>query len=408
MKILLANKYFYIKGGAETYLFSIADMLKRKGHKINYFSMHHKNNFDSPDNKYFVRQWNNHDLSFSNILAASSQLLYSFEAKNKIRRLLADYQPDIVHLNNIYHQLSPSIIHAVKNYGVPMVMTIHDLKLVCAVYALYTRGRICEACKNGRYFNCAINTCVKGSILKSCLGTLEMYLHHSFLKIYNHIDIFIAPSLFIKNKILELGFKGEIVYLPNFVNLEQFIPDYQWKQRSVIYFGRLVGNKGVLSLINAVKTIDGIELKIIGQGPLKKYIQEKIRTENISNVRLLGFKTGQDLHTEIKNSMFVIVPSQLYENNPLSVIEAFSLGKPVIGSDIGGIPELVQNNRTGFTFNPESEEDLRDKIITLSKDPEMIVKMGTNARKLIEKKLNAGTYYKSLKKIYQRVLGVCD
>lgn len=408
MNILLSNKYFFVKGGAETYLFSLADILEKKGHQIKYFSMHHHKNRQSPDEKYFVSHWDNTDLTLSNIISASAQLLYSLEAKKKISRLLSDFRPDVVHLNNIYHQLSPSIIHSIKKSGVPMVMTLHDFKMVCPVYSLYVNGHICEACKHGRYYNCAINKCVKASAAKSYLGALEMYLHHSLLGIYDLVDIFISPSRFLKNKMLEFGFKGDIVHLPNFVSLEQFIPSYQWESRSVTFFGRLVKNKGILTLIDAVKTIENIELKVIGDGPLHNFIVDKIQTENIKNVKLLGFKNGADLHNEIRDSMFVVVPSEWYENNPLSVIESFALGKPVIGTDIGGIPELVQHNKTGLTFALGDTEDLREKIVALANAPDQIVEMGTNARRFVEDKLDAETYYNGLEKIYRRVMGNPD
>lgn len=404
MRVLLANKFFYNKGGAETYFFSLADLLEKHGHQVDFFSMHHSKNFTTPYQKYFVKYWNNQNHSLSNIASASMRLLYSFEAKRKINDLLSDCRPDIVHLNNIYHQLSPSILHSIKNFGIPTVMTIHDLKLICAAYSMFVNDQICESCKYGRYYSCAIKKCVKDSGLKSLLGALEMYLHHTILNIYGLIDIFISPSRFIKNKLIECGYKGNIVHLPNFVLLDQFIPDYRWKRPSTVYFGRLERNKGLTTLVDAVKSIDGIELRIIGDGPLKHYLLSKIHDENITNVRLLGFQTGSNLHNEIRNSMFAVVPSELYENNPLAVIEAFALGKPVIGSNIGGIPELVLDHKTGFTFEPGNAEDLRIKIHTLKNNPDLIVEMGINARKFVENHLNAECYYQKLKNIYHSIL----
>jgi glycosyltransferase involved in cell wall biosynthesis len=408
MRVLLANKYFFNKGGAETYLFSVANLLKKHGHQVDFFSMQHSKNFSTPSQKYFVKYWDNQNHSLLNIIAASTRLLYSYEAKQKINQLLKDCQPDIVHLNNIYHQLSPSIIHTLKKARIPMVMTIHDLKLVCPAYSMFVNEEVCESCKNKRFYFCTVKKCVKNSRLKSLLGTLEMYLHHSFLHIYNLINIFISPSQFIKNKLIECGFKGNIVHLPNFVLLDQFIPDYRWKQPSIVYFGRLMRDKGLITLVDAVKSIDNIELKIIGDGPLKNYLIRKIQDENIHNVRLLGYLNGDDLHNEIRDSMFTVVPSELYENNPLAVIEAFALGKPVIGSNIGGIPELVLDNKTGFTFEPGNAEDLRLKIHTLKNNPDLIVQMGINARKFVENNLSAETYYHKLESIYHRVLRSCS
>lgn len=404
MRVLLANKYFFNKGGAETYLFSVANLLKKHGHQVDFFSMQHSKNFSTPSQKYFVKYWDNKNHSLSNIISASMRLLYSFEAKKKIQQLLIDFQPDIVHLNNIYHQLSPSIIHAVKKNRIPIVMTIHDLKLVCPNYAMFVNNHICESCKNNRFYFCTVNKCIKDSRLKSLLGTIEMYLHHSFFHIYNLIDIFISPSQFIKNKLLKCGFKGNIIYLPNFVSQDQFTPDYHSKQSSFVYFGRLKRNKGLVTLVDAAKSIDNIELKIIGNGPLKDYLLRKIQNENIHNVRLLGYRSGDDLHNEIRDSIFTVVPSELYENNPLAVIEAFALGKPVIGAKIGGIPELVHDNKTGFTFQPGDAEDLKLKIEALKNNPELVVQMGINARKFVESNLTAETYYNKLESIYHSAI----
>ena len=404
MRVLLANKFFFNKGGAEKYFFSLADLLKEHAHHVDFFSMHHPKNISTPYKKYFVKYWNNQNHSLSNVFSASIRLLYSFEARQKIEKLIKDSQPDIVHLNNIYHQLSPSMLHSIKECGIPMVMTVHDLKLVCAAYSMFVNNKICESCKNRKYYSCAVKKCVKGSRLKSILGTLEMYLHHTVMKIYELIDIFISPSQFLKNKLVECGFKGKIIHLPNFVLLDQFIPEYRWKKPTIVYFGRLMRNKGLSTLVDAVKSIDDIELKIIGEGPLKRYLFEKIDNENITNVRFLGFQNRAELHNEIRHSMFTVLPSELYENNPLAVIESFALGKPVIGSNIGGIPELVFDNETGITFEPGNVEDLELKIRSLKDNPDLIVEMGIGARRFVENHLNADAYYHKLESIYHSIL----
>lgn len=404
MRVLLINKYFFRKGGAETYFFSLADLLKKRGHQVDFFSMRHVKNHDTPYDRYFVEYWNNKDHSLANITKASGRLLYSVEARKKIQQLLSNHRPDLVHLNNIYHQISPSILHTIQKHRIPSVMTIHDLKMVCAVYAMYNSGKICEACKDGKYYHCFLNQCVKNSRLKSLLGSMEMYLHHWLLNIYSLIDIFISPSQFIKNKLLESGFKGTIEYLPNFIELEGFEPQYKWENASIVYCGRLIRNKGVMTLVDAVKFLDDIVLNIIGDGPLRPWIEEKIKKEHINNIQLLGFQSGKNLHTHIKRAMFTVVPSELYENNPLAIIESFSLGKPVIGSRIGGIPELVIDNFNGLTFAPKDASDLRHKIKWLKSNPELIVQMGINARKYVEQNLNAEKYYKRIESLYKGVV----
>lgn len=402
MKILLVNKYFYKRGGAETYFFETARLLRQNGHAVEIFSMKHPRNLESVFQQFFVSYIDYDDHSLSNIIKASSRLLYSVEAKRKIEKLL-NRKPDIVHLNNIYHQISPSIISTIKKFQVPVIMTLHDFKMVCSSYAMLANNRICEACKHGKYYNCFLAKCFKNSRLKSLLGTIEMFLHHKVLKIYDQVDIFISPSKFVKHKLAEMGFKGKIIYLPNFVNIKQFQPQYSWKEEAIVYFGRLQKDKGLITLIDAVKGIDGIKLKIIGEGPIKNELYDKIKMQNIHNVQMLGYMTGEELRHSIRKAMFVVLSSELYENNPLSVLESFALGKPVVGSRIGGIPELVKDNKTGLTFEAGNSLDLRNKIKYLIGNPHLIQEMGKNARRFVESHLNAERYYSSLIDIYDSV-----
>lgn len=401
MKILLVNKFLYPKGGADISFFETAKLLENQGHKVIFFSMRHPNNLSSPYSEYFVSKVDfNESGSTLAKIKAMGRIFYSFEAKRKIERLIEDEQPDIVHLNNIYHQISPSILDIFAKYKMPTVMTLHDYKLICPAYLMLARGKICEKCKEKKYYWCFLKKCTKNSYLKSLLNTLEMYLHHKILHIYDLIDIFISPSMFLKGKLKEMGFQKEIVYIPNFTDTKDYLPGHNSNEKTICYFGRLSREKGLFTLIDAVKGLDAI-LKIIGEGPLEESLELKVESEKVDNVEFLGYKKGEGLKEEIRKSMFVVLPSECYENNPRTVIEAFALGKPVIGSRIGGIPELVQDEKTGFTFEPGNAEDLRDKTKYLMSYPEKISEMGRNARKFVEKELNPEKHYKQLMKVYR-------
>ncbi|MCA9409488.1 MAG: glycosyltransferase, partial [Candidatus Omnitrophica bacterium] len=245
MKILLINKYFYIKGGAENSFFQMAKLLEKKGHEVVFFAMESPRNFESPYSRYFISHVDYDNHSLPNILKCSGRMLYSWEARRGLEELIAQEKPDIAHLNNIYHQISPSIIHSLKKYRVPMVMSLRDYKLVCASYSMVHQGVVCEACKDGRYYHAFSKKCVKGSLMKSLLNTSEMYLHHKMLNIYDDVDMFISPSRFLKSKVNEMGFKKEIKHLFNFVNLDEFNPEFHWSQRTAVFFGRLSHEKGV-------------------------------------------------------------------------------------------------------------------------------------------------------------------
>lgn len=401
MKILLANKYFYIKGGAENSFFKTAELLEKKGHGISYFSMEHPNNFPTPYSEFFISNVDYEKKGLGNKIDVSLKLLYSLEAREKIESLLSKEKPDVAHLNVIYHQISPSIIHSLKKYKIPIVMSLRDYKLACASYTMMARGSACEACKNGRYFQCFLRKCVKGSWDKSLLNTFEMYLHHSMLKLYDKIDIFISPSRFLKKKMGEMGFKGRIAYLPNFVNLDDFCPDYSWEGKSIIYFGRLSGEKGLFTLFEALKDLPKIKLKIVGEGPISEGLKSLAERKNMNNVKFYGYLNGARLQEEVRKSMFVVLPSEWYENNPRSIIEGFALGKPAVGARIGGIPELVIDDLTGLTFESGNPEDLKEKILSLANNPQNVMRFGKNAREFAEKNLNQEIHYQKLMNIYK-------
>jgi glycosyltransferase involved in cell wall biosynthesis len=367
--------------------------------------MQDERNDPSEYERYFVSNVDYEKPGLKNKIDAAIKLLYSFEAKNKIEQLIKREKPDIAHLNNIYHQISPSILHVLKKFHVPVVMTLRDYKLVCAPYNMLTHGKICEACKGGKYYHCFLKGCVKGSKAKSLLNTIEMYLHHKILSIYNMVDIFISPSRFLKNKVGEMGAKGKFVYLPNFVRVDELQPQYTWNENSIVYFGRLSEEKGLLTLVKAMKDIPEISLKIIGEGPLREHLESGIVKNGIGNIRFLGYKSGEELNAEIRNSMFVVLPSEWYENNPRTIIEGFALGKPAVGSRIGGIPELVRDDETGFTFQAGDPEDLKKKILLLVNNPEKILLMGKRARSFVEQELNPEKHYEKLMEIYKQV---CD
>lgn len=404
MKFLFCNKFFWLKGGAEVSFFETAKLLESKGHKVVFFSMKHSGNFPSPYEKYFVSKVDYEGGgSICSKIKAAGRLLYSFEAKAKIEKLIKEERPDIVHLNNIHHQISPSILHTFKKWNLPVVMTLRDYKIVCPTYSMLANGKPCEKCKGGKYYWCLINKCTKNSYAKSLVNVVEMYLHHKILHIYDLIDVFISPSKFLKEKLEEMGFKKKVAYLPNFIDAEDYELEYKYTQKTICYFGRLSKEKGLFTLLDAMKGID-VKLKIIGDGSLKECLRLKVKSENSDNVYFLGYKVREELKNEIKNSMVVVFPSECYENNPRTVLESFALGKPVVGARIGGIPELVKDNETGLTFEPGNTKDLRDKIEILLAKPDKIVEMGKNARKFVEENFKPEKHYEQLMEIYKMAM----
>jgi len=410
------SRFHYPYGGTEALMQSTTRLLESHGHKVIFFSMQHPDKLWSEYSDYFVpyQDLNNCDGLIKQIVA-TARILYSWDNRKRLAHLLNRYPIDISHLHSIYYHISPSILHELKKRRIPMVMTLHDYKMVCASYSMLSNGKPCEACRGGKYFKAIKHRCLRSSITKSALAALEMYLHHKILDIYNNVSIFISPSMFLKNKLMEMGFNKEIVYLPNFIDTKKFEQvknkdEGKHQENSVVYFGRLSPEKGLWTLLNTAKLLlhgiedKKVEIKIIGDGPMKEKLQEKVKSENINNVRFFGYMNGEALYQEIKKSFAVVLPSECYENSPIAVLEAFALGKPVIGSRIGGIPELVMDGITGYTFEAGNANDLKSKIEILIAEENANHKLGINARELVEKKFNAEIYYENLMAVYEKVL----
>ncbi|MCG8430410.1 MAG: glycosyltransferase family 4 protein, partial [Candidatus Omnitrophica bacterium] len=315
-------------------------------------------------------------------------------------RLIENSRPQIAHLHNIYHQISPSILHTLKQYGIPVVMSLHDFKLVCPAYTRVYRGAECSACGGGRFYHCLFKKCVKGSRIKSALSTVEMYLHHSLLHLYDLVDLFISPSVFLKDTIERMGVKGKIEVLPNFFEVNGIEPLYEGLDNTIVCFGRLVPGKGLMTLLDAMKDLAHLKLKIIGEGPERQRIEERIERERIGNVTCLGYLAREELYRHIRTACLAVFASELPENNPLSVIEAYALGKPVIGAGMGGTSELIVSGENGILVPPGDAAQLRSVLDELMNDKARISRMGRQARAYAEMHFQAERYYERLMGLY--------
>jgi glycosyltransferase involved in cell wall biosynthesis len=404
VNVLLINKYFYPRGGSERTLFDTAALLQAEGHGVSFFSMSHPSNRETAFSRFFVSEIDfERPGSPVRSARAAARLLYSTEARTKLARLLDAARPDLVHLHNIHHQISPSIIPLLKKRGLPVVMTLHDYKMVCPVYTLARDGRPCEECRGGRFSRCFVHRCAKGSYGKSLLAAVEMVLHQRLLRLYRGVDVFLAPSRFLKNKMEEMGFSGRIVHLPNSLPVDGYEPDGGLPGEGALYFGRLSPEKGLATLLEAAERT-GMSLKIAGEGPMKDALAAAIRERSLTNVSLLGYKPAEALVPVIRSSMFVVLPSAWYENQPYAVMEAFAQEKPVVAARIGGIPELVRDGETGLTFESGNAADLAEKATLLFRSPAQVRDMGRNARRLIETEFSPADHYRRLMGVYASVL----
>lgn len=411
MKILMVNKFFYIKGGSETYYFALKRLLESKGHEVIDFSMKDPKNFESPYSDYFVEAVDyNGPNGFKDKIRAARNIIYSKEARVKFESLVKATKPDVVHLHIFQHQLSPSILDVCKKYNLPVVYTAHDLKMLCLNYVMMTHGEICEKCKGGHYFNCARNKCVKNSFAKSMINVCEGYLH-KWRKSYDAIDVIVTPSNFYRKKFIEFGVSEQrVIHLANFLDRER--PAVNLSDdcgKYFLYFGRLSREKGIMTLIKAFEKYAEAggtsDLYIVGNGPCMDDINAYLTEKGLTKVKLLGFKSGQDLIDVVGNARAVILPSEWYENGPYSAIEALQLGRPIIGSELGGIPELIDKN--GYIFRHGDVDELSGILASFpDKDSEEYKELSQASFRIYDERYTAASHYPTLEKVYEKAINL--
>lgn len=407
LKILLINKYYYVKGGSETYFFGLKKMLEDNGHEVIVFSMNDEKNEESEFEDYFVDNVSyQENAGILKKVKNAVKLINSNEAYKKLVKLIIDTKPDIAHVNLVYHQLTPSVFQALKKYNIPTVFTSHDYKLVCPNYKLFNKNKICQKCVKGEFINCFTNRCHKDSASYSLLLTIEAYWH-KWMKSYEVADVVICPSQFMYNQLKEKRIDREkLIHLPNFLtNNFLDVKIEEKKENFILYYGRLSKEKGLDTLLDAQKLLNGkIKLKLIGTGPEEIRLRERIENEEIKNIEFLGFKTGEELVREIKNAKATIIPSVWHEVFGLTIIESLSVGTPVIGSRVGGITELVKEGINGFLFERANEKELASKIEALINLPEDRFVNMVHSSYQAKENFSPENYYKELIQIYEKVV----
>jgi glycosyltransferase involved in cell wall biosynthesis len=314
--------------------------------------------------------------------------------------MIEEFNPDIAHVQNIHHHLTPSILYALKKANIPIVWTLHDYKLVCPNSTFFYGDSICEKCGKSKYYSTLITKCKKGSISASLMSCIEAYAHR-LMKVRDMVDMFVAPSKFLKDKLVERGFDNrKVVHIPNFVNA--VAEDHSSASGDYfVYAGRLSSEKGVDTLIQAMAQVSNAKLKIAGDGPMRSTLEVLVSELRLQNVEFLGFIDSETLRKVTIDAQFVVVPSKWYENCPYSILESLALGKPVVGARIGGIPELVDDGKNGFLFEPGNAVDLSAKISILVSDSCLRSKMGLNSLERLQAKYSLNGYYEELSKVYE-------
>lgn len=400
MKVLLVNKFHWNKGGSEKYYFELGELLKQHGHEVAYFSMEDEKNIKTGNKEYFVPKF---DLNNSSKLKALD-VIYNKENEKIMEKALDEFKPDVVHLNNFQRQLSASIIKPIKKRNIPIVFTAHDVQAICPAITMMDNDKNpCELCMKGKYINCIKKSCNKGSKLKSALGAIEGYYYRNH-KIYtDKIDYIITPSEFYRTKFIEDGINpNKIQAIHNSIEMN----DYNVETKDdgyALYFGRLSKEKGILNLINAFAKCNKGNLYIAGEGPEKENIEKIIKENKLEDrVKLLGFLNKEQMTDVTRKCKFVVVPSIWYENCPYSVLETLAIGKPIIGSNMGGIPELVIDNENGFIYN--TVDELTEKMNVLFENEDLVKQFSKRSKDLAKQNYDREVYYNKLKQIYDKVI----
>jgi len=402
-QLLSINNYYYLRGGSESVYFEHNRLFEDAGWEVVPFSMQNALNQPTKWSGNFAKQTDGGERQSPIAkLSRAAAAIYSTEAARRIRALIALIRPDVAHAHNIYHHLSPSVLVELRRQGVPVVLTLHDLKLVCPAYKMHTQGAVCEKCRGGALRNVVRNRCIKNSTAMSALVWLESTVHKALDLYVNTVTRFVVPSRFFLAKFAEWGLDtSRFVHIPNSINVEA-MADEAGPGDAFVYLGRLVPEKGVATLIRAAAQAR-VRLRIIGTGPEEPALRQ-LAAELGGDVEFTGYLTGSDLHAAVSSARAVVIPSEWYENAPISVMEASALGRVVIGANIGGIPELIRTEETGFVFTSASVDSLVDVLARVQRLPASALHhIGATGREWMRAEFSPAAYRDRMMNLYGQI-----
>jgi glycosyltransferase involved in cell wall biosynthesis len=406
MRILFCNKYNFPFSGTEVYMFELMELMRAEGHEVALFSMADPRGQPTPYDQYFLPnidfKTSAHGLLARARLAAHA--IYSTDARRRLRRVVAAFRPDVAHVRNIYHHLSPSIFWELKAQGVPVLYHLNDFKLLCPAYNMVSKGRACERCRGGQFRHVLTEGCYAGPPGSALLLMAEAYFHRWLGTYQKCVDHFLAPSRFAKEKLLQNGFKAEkITVLPHFQKLPAKGPPNAEPNAPILYFGRLSPEKGVADLLRAMKHLPHVQLHIAGDGPQRSELESLARELCLTNVRFAGHVGGKVLDYMIASSRFTVLPSRAYETLGKTILESYAWSRPVVASDLGSRRELVDQGETGLLYPAGNVEQLGKAISFLAERPELTAQMGIAGRRLVEAQHAPDAHYRALMCLYARM-----
>lgn len=404
-RLLNVNTYHYRRGGSDVVYLEHGAMLQSLGFDCGWFAMQHPKNEPTPWSEHFIDEIEfGHDYSLPKKLVMAAKVVWSWEARDKLARLLDRFPADIAHLHCIYHHHSPAILPLLAERGVPAVMTAHDLKIACPNYKMRNAGGPCERCKDGSVLNVLRHRCVQDSFAASAVVAVESGLHRALGTWQRHLAAVVCPSRFFVDKFVEWGWPRErFVHVPNWVDADRFVPGFE-PGGYALYFGRLILDKGLATMVRAAHAAR-LPLKLAGTGPDEAALKALV-AELGAEVEFLGYRSGSELHDVVRGARCVALASELFENAPMMLLEAMALGKPVVGARIGGIPEVVIEGHTGWLFTSGRVDELAERLASVKALPDaQLADMGRAAREHVEQVFSRQRYLDAMLALYAR-LGV--
>ncbi len=401
-QLMSINNYYYRRGGSEAVFFEHNRLFEEAGWTVIPFSMHNPLNEPTVWSNHFVNQSDRAGQSPIEKITRAASAIYSLEAARRIRGLIALAKPDVAHAHNIYHHLSPSVLVELHRQNIPVVLTLHDLKLVCPAYKMHTQDAICEDCRGGALRNVVKRRCIKNSTAMSALVWLEATVHKSLDLYMRNVTRFVIPSRFFLAKFAEWGIDtSRFAHVPNSIDVDA-LESTDEPGDAFVYLGRLVPEKGVATLIRAAAKAR-VLLRIIGTGPEEAALRQ-LAHELGGNVEFTGYLSGAELRAAVSAARAVVIPSEWYENAPLSIMEASALSRPVIGADIGGIPELIRTGETGFVFQSGDVDSLAERLAEVQRLPASTLRrLGAAGREWMRSEFSPTQYRERMYSLYEDI-----
>jgi glycosyltransferase involved in cell wall biosynthesis len=404
VRILFCNKYNYPFSGTEVYLFEVMKLLRSHGHEVALFSMADPRGQPTPYDKHFLPHIDfKSSKGWIRRVRLAANAIYSLEARERMRAMIADFHPDIAHVRNIYHHLSPSILWELKKRNVPVLYHINDFKVLCPSYNLVFRGEACEACKGGEFWHALTKKCYSGWDARITL-VAEAYIHKWLGTYKTCVDCFLAPSQFVRAKFIEHGWDAaKFEVLPHFQHVNQDLGRAA-ENAPLLYFGRLSAEKGVEDLLHAMQRLPDLRLVIAGHGPERGRLEQVSRQLGLANVEFAGQVRGAELDRAIANSRFTVLPSHAYETLGKTILESYAQARAVVATDLGSRRELIYNGKTGLLYRTGDVEQLASALHLLSTQPELADKMGRAGREQVRANNTPEAHYEALVDLYDRLI----